>query len=115
MPAWFTILLLLVIGFILLLIELFIIPGFGLVGVSGLILLFVASYLSFKTLSVLMGFILSVGSFALIIILIKFFVPKLSKSMGLEEREERKKGFSAYSDFTDFLNKEGEAITSLRP
>lgn len=115
MPAWFTILLLLLIGFILLLIELFIIPGFGLVGISGLTLLFISSYLSFKTLSVLMGFILSVGSFIFVIILIKFFAPRFSKSIGLEEREERERGFSASADYSDLLGKEGESATLLRP
>lgn len=115
MHAWITILLLLFLGFILLLIELFIIPGFGLVGISGLILLFVASYLSFKVLNVIAGIGLSVGSFVLVIILIRLFSKRLLKAIGLEEKERRDRGFSTSLDYNYLLGREGKALTPLRP
>jgi len=115
MAAWMTILLLLVLGFILLLMELFIIPGFGLVGISGLILLFVASYLSFKTLNILVGLVLSIGSFILVIILIRFFADKLSNLVSLKEKEDAERGFRTSTDYANLSGKEGESITSLRP
>ena len=115
MPAWITIILFLVLGFILLLIELFIIPGFGIVGASGLILLFVASYLSFKTLNILVGLVLSIGSFILVIILVRFFANRLSSSVSLKEKEDAGRGFKSSADYADLLGKEGESIMSLRP
>jgi len=115
MPAWLTVLLLLFSGFILLLIELFIIPGFGLVGISSLILLFVASYIAFKSLSLLTGIVVSVGSFILVLVFIRFFSIKLSGSMVLKEKEETEKGFSPSGDYSGLLGKEGEASTNLRP
>ena len=115
MPAWITIILFLVLGFILLLIELFIIPGFGIVGASGLILLFVASYLSFKTLNILVGLALSAGSFILVIILVRLFANRFSSSVSLKEKEDAGRGFKASADYADLLGKEGESTTSLRP
>lgn len=114
MPDWFLVFTLIILGFVLLALELFVIPGFGLVGILGLSCLAVASYLSYTKLSLLMGVAVSVVSIVVIILLIRIF-PRTAfwKKMQLDKTTA---GYSATREgLQDLVGKEGIALTSLRP
>lgn len=116
--SWSAILLLILLGFILLLIELFVIPGFGLTGISGLVALTLACYLAFtKYESPWPGTVALLGTLALLTVFIKFFPrTKAWKRLRLNAREESKEGFAASStQLEELVGKTGIALTMLRP
>lgn len=105
-------------GVILLLIEIFLIPGFGLTGISGIILIFISI---FFTLGGGTRALYSIGIVAailliLFIILLVLF-PKLPiwNKLGLKESLKTEKGFTAYSQLEELIGKEGIVLTTLRP
>lgn len=113
---WFKIITFLVLGFLLLLIELFT-PTFGVVGLSGVILIISGCYLAATLHSVIAGIILSLASLIVIIAALKIF-PKtrIAKSMRLGASQDRAAGYhSADDNLKDFSGKEGIAVTTLRP
>jgi membrane-bound serine protease (ClpP class) len=117
MPDWLLILLLLVSGFALLSCELLIIPGFGFMGVSGLIALGAGIYLSYVKLNPLAGTIISLVSLLLLILFFRS-LPRTAfwKKLKLEAKEEKSLGFQASPEgLKKFLGKEGYALTPLRP
>lgn len=114
MSEIFLVFTLILLGFILLAIELFIIPGFGFVGISGLFCLVVASYISFTKLNPVAGIIVSIASIAAIVIMLKI-LPKtnLYKKLRLETTTT---GYSATRSGLDkLIGKEGMTITPLHP
>jgi membrane-bound serine protease (ClpP class) len=117
MPDWLLILLLLLSGFTLLLVELLIIPGFGFIGISGLVALGAGIYLSYVKLNPWVGTIISIVSLLLLVLFLRAF-PKTGfwKRLRLETKEEKRLGFQASSEeLKKFLGKEGYSITPLRP
>jgi membrane-bound serine protease (ClpP class) len=113
---WFKILTFLVLGFILLLIELFT-PTFGVVGLSGIILIITGCYLAVTLHSVIAGITLSLSSLIIIIASIKLF-PKtrIAKSMRLSLSQDKASGYNSADDSLKyFMGKEGVAVTILRP
>ncbi len=116
LSIWFKILTFLVLGFILLLIELFT-PTFGIVGLSGVILIITGCYLAVTLHSVIAGIILSLASLIIIIAAVKLF-PKtgMAKSLRLGVSQDKAAGYHSSDDnLKDFLGKEGVAVTTLRP
>lgn len=114
MPDWFLVFSLILLGFVFLALELFVIPGFGLMGILGLLCLGAASYLSYTKLNPLVGVIISVFSIVVIILLIRIF-PKTTfwKKMQLEKTAA---GYSATREGLESLaGKEGVTLTPLRP
>lgn len=117
MPDWFLVLTLIVVGFILLLIELLIIPGFGLIGVLGLGSLAAGSYTAYTKLSPMVGVAVSLGSLLIVISSLKL-LPKSSlwKRLRLESAETQESGFGiAEKNVEELIGKEGHSITPLRP
>ncbi len=117
MPEWLLVLILIAVGFILLLIELLIIPGFGFTGLMGLLSLVVGSYIAYTKLNFLIGLITSLGSLVILILCLKLF-PKtgLWKKLRLEKTESKKNGFhSSAKDSNTLIGKEGVSLTPLRP
>ena len=114
-------------GIILLFLEIFVIPGFGITGISGIILVLASIFLSltgglpFFDFNVIGGAIIQlsialVGAFILILLLAKF-LPK-SKTFNrlvLAEEENADKGFVSYPSAKELVGAEGIAITDLRP
>jgi membrane-bound serine protease (ClpP class) len=103
------------IGFILLIIEL-VTPGFGVTGISGIILLLAGCYRAFVKLNVLWG----ITATALSVIVIVGFFKIFQKSfmwgkIKLEAREHKSEGFESSGDMTVFLDKKGMTLTILRP
>ncbi|MEW6087557.1 MAG: NfeD family protein [bacterium] len=113
---WFKILTFLVLGFTLLLIELFT-PTFGVVGLSGIILIIAGCYLTATLHSAVAGIILSLMSLVMIIAAIKLF-PKtrIAKNLKLSKSQDKTEGYhSADDSLKGFLGKEGTVVTTLRP
>lgn len=116
-----------IVGAALLLLEIFVIPGFGVAGVGGIILMIAGIYLSlvgqFKhvdpsSFSSAAGYL----AFSLILtilgalVIIKLF-PKSSiwRTISLEESQLKDKGYIASRDYRGYLGKEGKALSPLRP
>ena len=119
-------------GVILLVIEIFLIPGFGVTGISGILLMIVALVLSRQEFivprvpwewtillrnlrNVGFGFI---GSLVLLVVLLRIFprTPGL-KRLILESSQETLAGYTVQSSETSALltGKRGTAVTALRP
>jgi len=114
-------------GIILIFLEIFVIPGFGITGISGIILVMASIFLSltgglpFFDINVISGAIIQLsialaGAFILILLVAKF-LPK-SKSFNrlvLAEEENADKGFVSYPSAKELIGAEGIALTDLRP
>ncbi len=107
----------LVLGFVLLLIEFFIIPGLGIVGISGLGLLAYGSWLSYTELNIWAGSAVSAGSLLVIILGLKL-LPKTSawKKLNLSKTVDSKSGFkSSPEGIENLIGKKGKTLSALRP
>lgn len=102
------------VGFILLLVEL-ITPGFGITGISGIILLIIGCYSAVK-LSLFWGILTTLASILLVVGFFKLFSRSfIWKKIRLDSQESKEKGFSSSEDLSGLLNKNGVALTVLRP
>jgi len=128
--ANYTEVLVFIIGVILLMIEVFAIPGFGITGISGLILIFVSLVLSFQNFVIptspwefeslyrnlfVIGIVFSVS---LLFFLITLFTSGniLAKSPIAHKGDEgSENGFNPSQDYSHLLNSEGILLTDLRP
>lgn len=117
MSELFLVFTLILLGFILLAIELFIIPGFGFVGISGLFCLALASYFSYTKLNPLIGIIISAVSLFAIVIMLKILPKtKVYKKLRLETTTARSAGYTAVREgLESLIGKEGISITPLHP
>jgi len=119
--------LLFAIGIILLLVEIFVIPGFGIAGISGIILILASLFLSltgglpFFDFDIIGGAIIQLsialaGAFILILLAAKF-LPKstMFNKLVLAEEERADKGFVSYPSAKELIGTEGIALTDLRP
>lgn len=128
--ANYTEVLIFVIGVILLAIEVFAIPGFGITGVGGLILIFVSLVLSFQNFVIPTApwefeslyhnlFVIgTVFSLSLLFFLITLFTSGsiLAKSpIAHKGNEGKANGFSSSQDYGALLNREGILLTDLHP
>lgn len=119
--------LLFVLGLILLALEIFVIPGFGIAGIAGIILIFASLFLSltpsgpfmdFDAISIaiiqLTGAI--VAALVFILILAKF-LPKSStfNKLILADEERAEQGYVSYPSEKELVGQEGIALTTLRP
>ncbi|TAN61555.1 hypothetical protein EPN16_02990 [bacterium] len=102
------------VGFILLLVEL-LTPGFGITGISGIILLIIGCYSAVK-LSLFWGILTILASILLVVGFFKLFSRSfIWKKIRLDSQESKEKGFSSSEDLSGLLNKSGVALTTLRP
>ncbi|RQW07242.1 MAG: hypothetical protein EH225_02260 [Calditrichaeota bacterium] len=113
----FFIILILCIGFLLLMVEVFIVPGFTVFGILGIVTLLFGIIAAFIYHS--LSFALTVLCFSLVfasVITIWFFKKGIDRGISLSDRESNKNGFRSYhQEYQHFINKTGEAHTSLRP
>jgi len=119
--------LLFVIGLVLLLAEIFVIPGFGIAGISGIILIFASIFLSllgsepFIDMHAISIAIIQLSGAMLFALVGMFFLVKyLPKSTAfnklvLSESEKAEQGFVSYPSEKDLVGKLGIAFTTLRP
>ncbi len=119
--------LLFLIGLSLIALEIFVIPGFGIAGISGIVLVIVSLFLSlistepyfdFDMVSVAIIQLSAALLFSLggILILAKY-LPKSRwfSRFVLSEEETAERGFVSYPSETELLGAEGIALTNLRP
>ncbi len=109
--------LLLVLGFLLLLAEVFI-PGFGVAGITGIILFIIGILLTATTVfEALVMFLLLLLLLTIVLIFVIRSATKgrLSKKLILNDGLSNEDGFTAVDDMQVFLGKEGVAVTTLRP
>ena len=116
-----------VVGLGLLLVEIFVIPGFGVAGISGIILIIASLFLSMLGADPFLDFNavsiaiikLTVGFFAALvfIFLLARFLPKSNffKKFILSEEEKAIEGYTSRTNLSELLGVEGVAVTTLRP
>jgi len=119
--------LLFLVGLTLLLLEIFVIPGFGVAGIGGIALIIVSLFLSMLGADPFIDF--NIVSFAIIkltvgflaalilIFLLARFLPKSNffKKFILSEEEKADAGYTSRSSLSEMLGAEGVALTTLRP
>ncbi|WP_040214184.1 NfeD family protein [Clostridium polynesiense] len=110
-------LVLFVIGIILVTIEMFI-PGFGVAGISGTICLVLA--VLFSADSFFEGLIMMLVIFVILgvlfgVVLTSLSRGKMNKTLVLNEEQRKEKGYISSEDLNYFIDKQGNAITDLRP
>ena len=116
-----------IVGIALILLEIFVIPGFGIAGISGIILVFASLFFSliggdpFLDFELVSRAIIQL-SLSLVIALVLIFVlakylPKTSvfNKFVLSASEKSVDGFSSHSFAEDLIGAEGIALTTLRP
>lgn len=119
--------LLFVFGLGLLLAEIFIVPGFGVTGISGIILIFASIFLALlgskpfidmERVSIAIIQLSGAMLFALVgMFLLVKYLPKSTafNKLVLSESQQAEKGFVSYPSDKDLIGKEGIAFTTLRP
>lgn len=111
--------LLFIVGLLLIGVEVFIIPGFGVVGVSGLIAIFASIFATSPdpTSAVRTMVIVLLASIALIVLLVRFLPTKHKFSkIVLRKGTDTESGYISFSeDLKQWKDKRGVAYTSLRP
>lgn len=116
-----------VVGLVLLTLEIFVIPGFGITGIAGIICIFASLFLALvpggplmdfdaisKAIIQLTGAI--VAAFILILILAKF-LPKSRtfNKLILADEEKADQGYVSYPSEKELVGQQGIALTTLRP
>lgn len=104
-------------GIILLLIEVFV-PGFGIFGVSGIGAIFASIIMASDSIyQALISISISSIVTAIVIALIIKYLPKrnLSRTLFLGTNLDKEGGFVSSKEETDYIGKEGIALTFLRP
>ena len=113
-------------GVVMLLVEVFVIPGFGIVGTVGIISIVASLYLSLVgrfmpatdiTSGIKVLAIAFISSFVIILVALKY-LPKFTpfQRLVLKTTENAEGGYrSAPSEYASLLGKEGIAVTMLRP
>ena len=116
MSDWGMIILFLSTGFIFLLIELFIIPGFGFMGLLGLGMMSWAIFKAWQ-IGITSGVTsLVISLIAIIAVLIVVSKTKFCEKLCLKTKETTENGFNTHNqDLKELLNKEGLALSHLRP
>ena len=119
--------LLFVVGVVLLLLEIFVIPGFGIFGILGIIFMVAGLFLglisdfSMIDWNIISKAIIQLGltflaTFIVILILLKF-LPKtvMLNKLILQDKVSGTSGYTSESKFADLIGVEGIAFTDLRP
>lgn len=111
---------LLMAGFILLLVEVLLLPGFEVTGITGVILLLVGVTISAFTLSIRMTIAVSITSFMGIILIclwLYYIFPKTNagKQFILQDKTSKEMGYIAVDDKSAYIGVEGVTTTMLRP
>ena len=106
-----------ILGVILILVELFVIPGFGFTGIAGVVAIFASIFISFGITNIVQGsyvvlFALLLSS--LLMIILARFLPKSTLMQKISLTTDTK-NYSSSASYDDLLNLEGLAFTLLRP
>lgn len=104
-------------GVVLILIE-FIVPGFGLFGIPGIIALLAGFFFFFgggaEAACIVGG---AVAVMALFLAILFWYLPSSSRwnPFVLWDKQENQDGYTVNSDYTQYLGKQGKTVAPLRP
>ena len=116
--AGWGLLILFLIGLILLALEIFVIPGFGITGLGGIAALFTSLYFLFPTPEIAFSALATVLLLSIVatVILLKFFGgSRFWQRIALGESQTKEAGYLAQEDQKDLVGKAGLTVTPLRP
>jgi membrane-bound serine protease (ClpP class) len=108
---------LIIIGFLLILIEIFLVPGFNIFGVFGFIMVALGIIFAYTKLSLATANFIMVLSLISALILVRVVVKsKTWRRIVLNDKQEKAEGFHASAEnLTRLIAKKGTAYTPLRP
>lgn len=116
--AGFEVMIFFVLGLVLLFLELFVIPGFGVIGIVGLLSIFGSIFLSYGNFYTALSSIIIALLISIIVIVI--FWKKFRKSSAWERfilttREDKDQGYTGAGSYQQLVDKEGVTTSQLRP
>jgi membrane-bound serine protease (ClpP class) len=108
---------LIIIGFILILIEIFLVPGFNIFGVFGFTMVVLGIIFAYTKLSLATANFIMVISLVAALVLVRFVVKsKTWRRIVLNDTQEKAQGFHASTEnLAKLIGKRGMAYTPLRP
>lgn len=108
---------LIIIGFMLILIEIFLVPGFNIFGVFGFIMVVMGIILAYSRLDFRVANFIMVASIIVSLVLVRVVIKsKTWRRMILDVKQEKIQGFHASTDqLAQLFGKTGIAYTPLRP
>ncbi len=106
-----------VIGFLLILIEIFLVPGVNIFGIVGFALIVLGIVFAYTKLDLRVANFIMVGSLILSIVLVRVVLKsKAWRRLILIDKQEKTDGFhSSTSELSNFVGKRGVSYTNLRP
>ena len=116
-----------VVGLGLILVEVFVIPGFGVAGIGGIIMILASLFLSLisqdpfldwdDVSNAIIQLSISLLAALILLILLARFLPKsnIFKKFILSEEEKATEGYTSRTSFSELLGAEGKSLTTLRP
>jgi membrane-bound serine protease (ClpP class) len=107
----------LILGFLLIAIELFLVPGVSFFGVAGIMMLIVGIIYAFLQFSLTVAFLFLILALSVAILLVIWFFKKgINRGLSLKNRELVSQGFRPFAkSYNNYLNKKGTALSTLRP
>ncbi|HEY9071477.1 MAG TPA: NfeD family protein [Candidatus Ozemobacteraceae bacterium] len=107
-------------GLVLLFVEVALIPGFGLTGVTGILVILAGLGLAFWKLDIRLAVLYSFGSIAALIGLVLWAIyifphTSVGKKFVLETKISLEDGYTATRDLEKYIGMEGVATSDLRP
>lgn len=108
---------LIIFGFILILIEIFLVPGFNIFGIFGFVMVVMGIVVAYSKLDSRIANFLLIFSIILSVLLIRMVVKSKSwKRMVLDANQKKTEGFHASADnLVSLLGKQGITLSKLRP
>lgn len=106
-----------ILGVILILIELFVIPGFGFTGIAGIVAIFASIFISFGITNIVQGSYVVLFALlfsTLLMIILARFLPKSTLMQKISLTTDTK-GYTSSISYNDLLALKGVAFTLLRP
>jgi membrane-bound serine protease (ClpP class) len=104
-------------GFLLIAIELFLVPGVTFLGIAGITMLIIGVIYAFVQFSLTASFLFLILALSLVILLVIWFFKKgINRGLSLKNREAISQGFRPFSkNYDSYLNKTGIVVSTLRP
>ena len=102
-------------GIILILAEVFVIPGFGIAGISGITAVLASLFFIFPNTTIAINVLLAVVLFTLVIAFIMFKKFGSSRFWRRISLESNSKDYYSSTSKKDYLNREGKTLSKLRP
>ena len=117
MPIEFLVGGLIIIGFLLILVEIFLVPGLNIFGIFGFVMIVLGIVFAYSKLDLRIANFIMVASLVLALVLVRVVVKsKTWRRIILEDKEEKLQGFHASSEnLAQLIGKKGIAYTPLRP